>query len=493
MPCCPGCWPRTPRPSPTSGGSSSKTTTCSDVDLSQPRKGRKPPSGPKAPVLPPRHPTKRKALEEPRATPPAALTPKGTPSPGSQQKVKPPKKSEGNLEPQRLPLGNGPSLLQEFRPCQLRSRGQWPWPRGTSPEPVGRWRASSSSRCLSQGAPRSASRLGGSFTPPASSKTLVAARTRPAMAAGSRSLWSGPREPRAVPPLEESLGSASRPASPPLQPQPASRSSTRAQPGRGLHGRLSPAQKNEDECAVCRDGGELICCDGCPRAFHLACLSPPLREIPSGTWRCSCCLQGSGQQAPGQAQEPRPPEPPAETPVLQGPRASGEDVRALPREPHSDPALSYTHLLAPPPAAPLPMLEPSALRPLLSAVPEGQQGQVLGARCGVCGDGTDALRCAHCAAAFHWLCHFPGVAVRPGPSLRCKACSGDRALGEAVPASSPLRTPGPPKVDDSHAGQDPVLHREDLESLLSEHSFDGILQWAIQSMARPLAEAPSFS
>ncbi|XP_010291992.1 PREDICTED: autoimmune regulator-like, partial [Phaethon lepturus] len=47
----------------------------------------------------------------------------------------------------------------------------------------------------------------------------------------------------------------------------------------------APHQENEDECAVCGDGGELICCDGCPRAFHLACLVPPLPRVPSGTWQ----------------------------------------------------------------------------------------------------------------------------------------------------------------------------------------------------------------
>uniref|UniRef100_A0A8C7MLN3 Autoimmune regulator n=1 Tax=Oncorhynchus kisutch TaxID=8019 RepID=A0A8C7MLN3_ONCKI len=49
------------------------------------------------------------------------------------------------------------------------------------------------------------------------------------------------------------------------------------------------AQRNDDECAVCKDGGELICCDGCPRAYHLTCLDPPLTTIPSGTWRCQSC------------------------------------------------------------------------------------------------------------------------------------------------------------------------------------------------------------
>ncbi|POI35808.1 hypothetical protein CIB84_000442 [Bambusicola thoracicus] len=57
----------------------------------------------------------------------------------------------------------------------------------------------------------------------------------------------------------------------------------------------APQSDNEDECAVCGDGGELICCDGCPRAFHLPCLVPPLPRVPSGTWQCSSCVAKLGR------------------------------------------------------------------------------------------------------------------------------------------------------------------------------------------------------
>lgn len=38
-----------------------------------------------------------------------------------------------------------------------------------------------------------------------------------------------------------------------------------------------------------------------------------------------------------------------------------------------DTAVAYKHLLNPPSGAPLPILDPSTLRPLLSVGPEGQQ------------------------------------------------------------------------------------------------------------------------
>ncbi|NXG81290.1 AIRE regulator, partial [Stercorarius parasiticus] len=85
-------------------------------------------------------------------------------------------------------------------------------------------------------------------------------------------------------------------------------------------------QENEDECAACGDGGELICCDGCPRAFHLACLVPPLPRVPSGMWQCDSCVASTAE--PGWLREvdaavDRPPEVPGEEAC--GNRRSGGD------------------------------------------------------------------------------------------------------------------------------------------------------------------------
>ena len=40
---------------------------------------------------------------------------------------------------------------------------------------------------------------------------------------------------------------------------------------------------------VCKDGGELLCCDSCPSAYHTFCLNPPLTDIPDGDWKCPRC------------------------------------------------------------------------------------------------------------------------------------------------------------------------------------------------------------
>lgn len=39
--------------------------------------------------------------------------------------------------------------------------------------------------------------------------------------------------------------------------------------------------ESEDFCAVCLIGGELLCCDRCPKVFHLSCHIPSLLSFPS--------------------------------------------------------------------------------------------------------------------------------------------------------------------------------------------------------------------
>merc|ERR1719245_1921522 len=42
-------------------------------------------------------------------------------------------------------------------------------------------------------------------------------------------------------------------------------------------------------CRVCKEGGELLCCDSCNSAYHLRCLDPPLEEVPEESWTCPQC------------------------------------------------------------------------------------------------------------------------------------------------------------------------------------------------------------
>uniref|UniRef100_A0A1A8AH82 Chromodomain helicase DNA binding protein 4a n=1 Tax=Nothobranchius furzeri TaxID=105023 RepID=A0A1A8AH82_NOTFU len=65
-------------------------------------------------------------------------------------------------------------------------------------------------------------------------------------------------------------------------------------------GEMEEDDHHMEFCRVCKDGGELLCCDSCPSSYHIHCLNPPLPEIPNGEWicpRCTCpALKGKVQK-----------------------------------------------------------------------------------------------------------------------------------------------------------------------------------------------------
>lgn len=46
------------------------------------------------------------------------------------------------------------------------------------------------------------------------------------------------------------------------------------------------ADSYEDQCHMCKGGGEVVCCDYCPKAYHLACVNLKVRPESS----CNACL-----------------------------------------------------------------------------------------------------------------------------------------------------------------------------------------------------------
>jgi hypothetical protein len=51
-----------------------------------------------------------------------------------------------------------------------------------------------------------------------------------------------------------------------------------------------PIDSNLWYCLSCSDGGELLCCDGCPAAYHTTCLGGQAAPQPNSEWLCGECL-----------------------------------------------------------------------------------------------------------------------------------------------------------------------------------------------------------
>ncbi|KAM6989309.1 autoimmune regulator [Tautogolabrus adspersus] len=227
---------------------------------------------------------------------------------------------------------------------------------------------------------------------------------------------------------------------------------------------------NDDECAVCKDGGELICCDGCPRAFHLTCLHPPLTSIPSGPWQCEWCCGNR-----------------VKTEKTQLPL---QPLIAQPQQTNTNSSTSMVDISF------FSSLSSSSLTPITTSMTgsggrnlQCSGGELVNMRevCGVCHlGGGDLTHCLQCLQHFHVHCHF-----FKGSSV-CLSCS--RAWGSS--AETETESPQLPPVvqstytpDKSSCVSEPILHKDELDSILGDGSIDGIYQWAFHNIARPLPDS----
>ncbi|XP_058890197.1 autoimmune regulator [Acipenser ruthenus] len=256
--------------------------------------------------------------------------------------------------------------------------------------------------------------------------------------------------------------------------------------------RTTEVLKNDDECAVCKDGGELICCDGCPKAFHLYCLVPPLTVIPSGTWRCQSCsvkrvetpLATDRTFTPGQN-------------PLSDPRGAGVTESAS-----STVDISFFSSLTSTSLSSVTATKSSqttgAAAQQWSAPEFGGPGE----RCGVCRQGGELSRCSQCLQHFHSRCYFPSTSTADRASiekLRCKSCSRNWWNGSETDSRQLSTTAVGAQVafagntaEQSTSLSEQILNKDEFDTLLGESSIDGILQWAFQNISRPLSESQGY-
>lgn len=64
---------------------------------------------------------------------------------------------------------------------------------------------------------------------------------------------------------------------------------------------------NDSHCGACSADGDLVCCDGCPAAFHAKCVGLDPDNLPEGDWFCDkCAAKDDAEAKPAEVAAPAP-------------------------------------------------------------------------------------------------------------------------------------------------------------------------------------------
>lgn len=147
---------------------------------------------------------------------------------------------------------------------------------------------------------------------------------------------------------------------------------------------------HQDYCEVCQQGGEIILCDTCPRAYHLVCLDPELEEAPEGKWSCPHCENEPEDEKPANSSSAK--------------KSSSATASTTTEEEHQ-------------------MSESMDGEHVDDCDDDGPANDHHEEFCKVCNDGGELLCCDHCPSAYHTFCLQPPLRNVPDGEWLCPRCS----------------------------------------------------------------------
>eukprot|EP00930_Biecheleria_cincta_P015625 TRINITY_DN12969_c0_g2_i1.p1 TRINITY_DN12969_c0_g2~~TRINITY_DN12969_c0_g2_i1.p1 ORF type:complete len:1307 (+),score=219.03 TRINITY_DN12969_c0_g2_i1:79-3999(+) len=86
---------------------------------------------------------------------------------------------------------------------------------------------------------------------------------------------------------------------------------------------VSDSDRNDDVCMKCGQGGELLCCEGCCNAAHVACAG--LEAVPEDDWFCDFCLTARLREGSAEDDRADLPSRPCKVPRCEAPRTGPPD------------------------------------------------------------------------------------------------------------------------------------------------------------------------